>query len=148
MRRADLCASLRPVTRTVQAFLLLALMAFWVPSAGASWAYCQRSGAIHPALAGCCCEEENKGDCSDCCGEEEKDGDDCGCCVDAGKMLPEALAPVSEESVSPLSIVSGMGMIGVTVPKFRPRVIPCRAWQLRGPPPGRPAFLVLRSLRL
>jgi len=147
LRRAGLYASLRPVTRTVQAFLMLALMAFWVPSAGASWAYCQRNGAIHPALAACCCEEETKGDCSDCCGEEEG-GDDCGCCVDAGKMLPEALPPVSGENSSPLSIVSGTDLIGVTVAKLRPRAAPCRAWQLRAPPPGRPAFLVLRSLRL
>lgn len=136
------------VFRSFQAFLMLALIAFWAPSAGASWAYCQQSGQMHPAAGDCCCEVPAQDACGDCCGGEDAGGHKPDCCVDGGKMLPEGLVPA----------IDGLGPIVVCVlapaadmpgaDELRPRVADSRVCLMRAPPPRRAIYLVCRSLRL
>jgi len=136
------------VIRSFQALLMLGLIAFWAPSAGASWAYCQQSGQMHPAAGDCCCEAPAEAGCSDCCGEEDTGGHETDCCVDGGKMLPEALLPALDglgpTAVSVLAPVANLPAHD----ELRARVAVSRVCLLRAPPPRRATYLVVRSLRL
>lgn len=133
----------------VQGFLMLALTALWVPSAGASWAYCQRFGVVHPAEGTCCGDEQASSDHCDCCegGQQEKPSKD-DCCIAVGKMLPEALLPVTGNPVPNVLIAPEFGAVNVVESVVPPISASFLSWHLRGPPPDRALFLVLRSLRL
>lgn len=128
---------------------MLALTALWVPSAGASWAYCQRFGVVHPAESTCCSDEQASNDHCDCCkGEEQEKPNKNDCCIAVGKMLPEALLPAIGSPVPNLLIVPEFGVSDRIDSMADPTTASFLSWHLRGPPPDRAVFLVLRSLRL
>ena len=137
------------MTRLAQVIMMLALTTLWVPSAGASWAFCQRSGVVHPAGAECGCEAQGAVGCCDCSGGGEHNGRHEGdCCIAGGKMLPDALLPVSGNQVPELAIAPSpcdAGWAGTLVRSTASAVHVCC---LRGPPADLELFLVKRSQRL
>jgi len=129
--------------------MMLALTALWVPSAGASWAFCQRFGVVHPVGAGCGCEAQGAGDCCDGCGGGEHNGRHEGdCCIAGGKMLPDALLPVTGSQVPEPVIAPNPCDVGWAGTFVRSTACPVHEWCLRGPPADHALFLVQRSLRL
>jgi len=77
--------------RRWQAVAVLSLMVLCVPSAQASWAYCLQRGFLHLAGTACCGTGNDR-----CCGSCVGGGDDASeapCCIEAGKVLPDSLAP-------------------------------------------------------
>jgi hypothetical protein len=137
--------------RRVQACVLLLLVAMWLPAAGGSWAYCLRTGELHPATADCCIAAgcghgDHTTGCHDDC-EPGRTGRP-PCCVDAGKLVPDAVAPDAERSGSPSPTWSPPNpAAGQPVPDPTTRAAAGIREPPHLPPPGR-RYLMLRTLRL
>lgn len=130
----------------LQAVVMLLMMALMLPSSGAVWAYCQRTGEVHAAAADCCVDEV--GSAGGCCGRCDPHKDREPCCIEAGKIIPDAVMPDAERFGGPvlfvLPLVPAAG-VGVLVADLAGDV---HAPRLRAPPPPARRFLALRSLRL